>query len=93
VTPLPSTAHLGIAVGAFAGENVALDEVSDSFLLDVDIAGVLAQRSVLIVTPEKMLYMRPSLRSESASSSTMKATSSKDSHAARPTSCCCHPYG
>src|SRR3546814_10888473 len=44
-------------VGAFAGEDVALNEVSDSFLLDVDIAGVLAQRSVLIVTPEKMLYM------------------------------------
>lgn len=44
-------------VGAFAGEDVTLDEVSDSFLLDVDIAGVLAQRSVLIVTPEKMLYM------------------------------------
>ena len=40
-------------MGAFAGENVALDEVSDSFLLDVDIAGVLAQRSVLIVTPEE----------------------------------------
>jgi len=44
-------------VGAFAGEDVALNEVSESFLLDVDIAGVLAQRSVLIVTPEKMLYM------------------------------------
>src|SRR3546814_15606913 len=45
-------------VGAFAGEDVALNEVSDSFLLDVDIAGVLAQRSVLIVTPEQMLYMQ-----------------------------------
>ncbi|WP_417254652.1 DEAD/DEAH box helicase [Celeribacter sp.] len=44
-------------VGAFVGEDVAIDEVSDSFLLDVDLAGVLAQRSVMIVTPEKMLYM------------------------------------
>lgn len=44
-------------VAAFAGEDVTLDHVSDSFLLDVDFAGVLAQRSVLIVTPEKMLYM------------------------------------
>lgn len=42
---------------AFAGDDVLLDEVSDSFLLDVDIAGVLAQNSILIVTPEKMLYM------------------------------------
>jgi hypothetical protein len=44
-------------VGAFAGEDVTLDEVSDSFLFDVDIEGVLARRSVQIVTPEKMLYM------------------------------------
>lgn len=42
---------------AFVGEDILLDEVSDSFLLDVDIAGVLAQNSILIVTPEKMLYM------------------------------------
>ena len=59
VAPFRSLCHdiRSDLVGAFAGENVALDEVSDSFLLDVDIAGVLAQRSVLIVTPEKMLYM------------------------------------
>lgn len=44
-------------VSAFSGEDVALNEISDSFLLDVDIAGVLTQPSVLIVTPEKMLYM------------------------------------
>lgn len=59
VAPFRSLCHdiRSDLVGAFAGEDVALDEVSDSFLLDVDIAGVLARRSVLIVTPEKMLYM------------------------------------
>ena len=59
VAPFRSLCHdiRSDLASAFAGEDVALDEVSDSFLLDVDIAGVLAQRSVLIVTPEKMLYM------------------------------------
>lgn len=59
VAPFRSLCHdiRSDLVGAFAGEDVALNEVSDSFLLDVDIAGVLAQRSVMIVTPEKMLYM------------------------------------
>jgi len=59
VAPFRSLCHdiRSDLVGAFADEDVALDEVSDSFLLDVDIAGVLAQRSVLIVTPEKLLYM------------------------------------
>jgi superfamily II DNA/RNA helicase len=42
---------------AFAGDDIVLDEVSDSFLLDVDVEGVLSRNSVLIVTPEKMLYM------------------------------------
>lgn len=42
---------------AFADDDILLDEVSDSFLLDVDIQSVLAQKSVLIITPEKMLYM------------------------------------
>lgn len=58
VAPFRSLCHdiRSDLVGAFSGEDVALDEVTDSFLLDVDITGVLAQRSVLIVTPEKMLY-------------------------------------
>ncbi|TIU46148.1 MAG: DEAD/DEAH box helicase [Mesorhizobium sp.] len=42
---------------AFAEDDVLLDEVSDSYLFDVEIEDVLAQNSVLIVTPEKMLYM------------------------------------
>lgn len=59
VAPFRSLCHdiRSDLAGAFAGENIALDEVSDSFLLDINIEGVLAQRSVLIVTPEKMLYM------------------------------------
>jgi hypothetical protein len=59
VAPFRSLCHdiRSDLAGAFAGENIVLDEVSDSFLLDIDIEGVLAQRSVLIVTPEKMLYM------------------------------------
>jgi hypothetical protein len=59
VAPFRSLCHdiRSDLVSAFAGEDVTLDEISDSFLLDVDIAGMLAQRSVLIVTPEKMLYM------------------------------------
>ncbi|CTQ69510.1 DEAD/DEAH box helicase [Roseibium alexandrii] len=59
VAPFRSLCHdiRSDLAGAFADENIALDEVSDSFLLDIDIEGVLAQRSVLIVTPEKMLYM------------------------------------
>lgn len=59
VAPFRSLCHdiRSDLVDTFAGEDVATDEVSESFLLDVDIEGVLARRSVLIVTPEKMLYM------------------------------------
>lgn len=59
VAPFRSLCHdiRSDLVAAFAGEDVTLDDISDSFLLDVDLAGVFAQRSVLIVTPEKMLYM------------------------------------
>lgn len=42
---------------AFVDDDILLDEVSDSYLFDVKIEDVLAQNSVLIVTPEKMLYM------------------------------------
>ncbi|WP_180275814.1 DEAD/DEAH box helicase [Sphingobium sp. IP1] len=44
-------------VTAFAGENVRLDEASDSFQLDLVLDSLFAQASVLIVTPEKLLYM------------------------------------
>lgn len=42
---------------AFVEDDILLDELSDSYLFDVKIEDVLAQNSVLIVTPEKMLYM------------------------------------
>lgn len=42
---------------AFIGEDVVLDEVSDSFLFDINIDGIFARKSILVVTPEKMLYM------------------------------------
>lgn len=42
---------------AFAGEDIALDEVSESYRFDVELAAILAQNTVLIVTPEKLLFM------------------------------------
>lgn len=42
---------------AFAGEDISLDEVSESFRFDVELELILAQNSVLIVTPEKLLFM------------------------------------
>lgn len=43
--------------GAFAGETVSLSEASDSFQLDLRVDELLAQDTILIVTPEKLLYM------------------------------------
>jgi DEAD/DEAH box helicase/Helicase conserved C-terminal domain len=42
---------------AFAGEPVNLDEASDSYQLDLDLTALFANSTVLIVTPEKLLYM------------------------------------
>jgi superfamily II DNA/RNA helicase len=42
---------------AFAGDGIILDEISDSYLFDLELESVLAQKSILILTPEKMLYM------------------------------------
>ncbi len=44
-------------VRAFTGENVLLDEVSDSYLFDIELQELLAQKSIIVVTPEKLLYM------------------------------------
>jgi superfamily II DNA/RNA helicase len=44
-------------VAAFAGESIRLDEASDSFQFDLVLEELLAVNSVLIVTPEKLLYM------------------------------------
>lgn len=59
VAPFRSLCHdiRSDLVTAFAGEDIAFDEVSDSYLFDIDLDEVLAHRSVLVVTPEKMLYM------------------------------------
>jgi superfamily II DNA/RNA helicase len=59
VGPFKSLCHdiRSSLVKAFSGENISLNEVTDSYLLDIDLGEVFAQRSVLIVTPEKLLYM------------------------------------
>ncbi|MDW9627172.1 DEAD/DEAH box helicase [Sinorhizobium meliloti] len=44
-------------VAAFAGEPIKLDEASDSFQFDIQLEEILAANTVLIVTPEKLLYM------------------------------------
>ncbi len=42
---------------AFAGENIGINEATDAFQLDLTIEDLFARRSVLIVTPEKLLYI------------------------------------
>lgn len=44
-------------VKAFAGENVRLDEASDAYQFDLALDTLFAEDTVLIVTPEKLLYM------------------------------------
>lgn len=44
-------------VKAFQGENIRLDEASDSYQFDLTLDALFAIDSVLIVTPEKLLYM------------------------------------
>lgn len=59
VAPYRSLCHdiRGDLVTAFNGENILLDEVSDSYQFDVTLDALFATDSVLIVTPEKLLYM------------------------------------
>lgn len=59
VAPYRSLCHdiRGDLVTAFAGENVRLDEASDAYQFDLALDALLAEDSVLIVTPEKLLYM------------------------------------
>lgn len=42
---------------AFPGEDIALDEVSESYRFDVELETILNRNTVLIVTPEKLLFM------------------------------------
>lgn len=59
VAPYRSLCHdiRGDLVTAFSGENIRLDEASDSYQFDLTLDALFATDSVLIVTPEKMLYM------------------------------------
>lgn len=59
VAPYRSLCHdiRGDLVTAFHGENILLDEASDSYQFDLALNALLAVDSVLIVTPEKLLYM------------------------------------
>jgi superfamily II DNA/RNA helicase len=59
VAPYRSLCHdiRGDLTTAFVGEAISLDEVSDSYQLDVELQALLARDTVLIVTPEKLLYM------------------------------------
>lgn len=59
VAPYRSLCHdiRGDLVTAFNGENIRLDEASDSYQLDLTLDALFAADSVLIVTPEKLLYM------------------------------------
>lgn len=59
VAPYRSLCHdiRGDLVAAFAGEPIKLDEASDSFQFDIQLEEIMAVNTVLIVTPEKLLYM------------------------------------
>jgi hypothetical protein len=59
VAPYRSLCHdiRGDLSNAFAGEPIRLDEASDAYQFDLVLQTLLAQDSVLIVTPEKLLYM------------------------------------
>lgn len=59
VAPYRSLCHdiRGDLVTAFNGENIRLDEASDSYQFDLTLDALFTADSVLIVTPEKLLYM------------------------------------
>ncbi|RUU27309.1 DEAD/DEAH box helicase [Mesorhizobium sp. M6A.T.Ce.TU.016.01.1.1] len=59
VAPYRSLCHdiRGDLLVAFAGEPISLDEASDSYQFDLELEALFANNTVLIVTPEKLLYM------------------------------------
>lgn len=59
VAPYRSLCHdiRGDLSKAFTGEAIRFDEATDSYQFDLALDQLLAQQSVLIVTPEKLLYM------------------------------------
>ena len=59
VCPFRSLCHdiRGDMARAFSGENIALNEATDSFQQDLAVERLWGQKTVLIVTPEKLLYL------------------------------------
>lgn len=59
VAPYRSLCHdiRGDLAGAFADDAIAIDEASDAFQFDLELDELIARDTVLIVTPEKLLYM------------------------------------
>ena len=59
VCPFRSLCHdiRGDMSRAFSGDNVALNEATDSFQEDLSIDELFDRRTILIVTPEKLLYL------------------------------------
>ncbi len=59
VCPFRSLCHdiRGDMAQAFAADNVAINEATDSFQADLSIEELWARKTILIVTPEKLLYL------------------------------------
>jgi len=59
VAPFRSLCHdiRGDLATAFAGENVSLNEATDSYQLDLSFEEMFERKTILIVTPEKLLYL------------------------------------
>jgi hypothetical protein len=59
VSPFRALCHdiRGDLVKAFAGENVGVNEATDAFQFDLSFDEFLGRKTVLILTPEKLLYL------------------------------------
>ena len=59
VCPFRSLCHdiRGDMARAFSGENMVLNEATDSFQEDLTVEALWQQKTILIVTPEKLLYL------------------------------------
>lgn len=59
VAPYRSLCHdiRGDLAAAFADDAIAIDEASDAFQFDLELDQLITRNTVLIVTPEKLLYM------------------------------------
>jgi hypothetical protein len=59
VSPFRALCHdiRGDLVKAFAGENVGVNEATDAFQFDLSFEEFMGHKTILIVTPEKLLYL------------------------------------